>query len=109
VTLVEADERLLAKEPAFVGAAIRDALKTDGVTVRTGEKVETAPQGWRVLAAMGKRPRVEGIGLERLGLEPDTDDGLPVDEHCRVQQGLWAVGDVTSVAPEMSRRWSIGT
>lgn len=99
VTLVEADERPLAKEPAFVGTAIRDALKTDGVKVRTGEKVESAPDGWRMLAAMGKRPRVDGIGLERLGLEPDTDEGLPVDEHCRVQQGVWAVGDVTSVAP----------
>jgi len=99
VTLVESDERLLAREPAFVGAAIRDALAADGVTVRTGEQVDSAPAGWRILAAVGKRPRVEGIGLERLGLEPDPDDVLPIDERCRVQDGLWAVGDVTSVAP----------
>lgn len=99
VTLVEADGRLLAREPAFVGEAIRAALIADGVTVRTGEKVDSAPAGWRVLAAIGKTPRVTGIGLESLGLEPDPDGGLPVDEHCRVQDGLWAVGDVTSVAP----------
>jgi dihydrolipoamide dehydrogenase len=99
VMLVESDEHLLGREPAFVGEAIRAALTADGVTVRTGEKVDSAPAGWRVLAAMGKRPRVEGIGLERLGLEPNQDDGLSVDEHCRVQQGLWAVGDVTTVAP----------
>ena len=99
VTLIEADERLLAREPAFVGETIRDALRADGVTVRTGEKAESAPAGWRVLAAMGKRPRVEGIGLERVGVEPDPDDGIPIDEHCRVHDGLWAVGDVTSVAP----------
>jgi pyruvate/2-oxoglutarate dehydrogenase complex dihydrolipoamide dehydrogenase (E3) component len=99
VTLVEADERLLAREPAFVGDTIRDVLIADGVTVRTGEKVESAPAGWRVLAAIGKRPRVTGIGLERLGLEPDPASGLPTDERCRVQDGLWGVGDVTSVAP----------
>lgn len=99
VTLVEADGRLLAREPAFVGEAIRDALVADGVTVRTGEKVDSAPSGWRVLAAIGKTPRVTGIGLESLDLEPDPDGGLAIDETCRVQRGLWAVGDVTSVAP----------
>jgi dihydrolipoamide dehydrogenase len=99
VTLVETDDRLLAREPAFVGEAIRAALTADGVTVRTGAKVESAPAGWRVLAAMGTRPRVEGIGLERLGIAPDPDGGLPVDEHCRVHTGLWAVGDVTAIAP----------
>src|SRR5436305_1565420 len=98
-TRVETDGRLLAREPAFVGEAVRGALRADGVTVRTGEKVESAPAGWKVLAAMGSRPRVEGIGLERLGLEPDPDGGLPIDDHCRVQDGLWAVGDVTAVAP----------
>lgn len=99
VTLVEADDRLLGGEPAFIGDAIRAALRADGVAVRTGEKVDAAPAGWRVLAAMGKRPRIEGIGLERVGLDPDPDDGLPVDDRCRVQDGLWAVGDVTSIAP----------
>jgi dihydrolipoamide dehydrogenase len=99
VTLVEAGERLLDGEPAFVSDAIRRALEADDVTVRTGEKIDSAPAGWRVLAAIGTKPRVEGIGLERLGLAPDSDDGLPVDEHCRVQEGVWAVGDVTAVAP----------
>jgi dihydrolipoamide dehydrogenase len=99
VTLVEAGERLLDSEPAFVSDTIRRALEADGVTVRTGEKIEFGPAGWRVLAAIGKKPRVEGIGLERLGLSPDNDDGLAIDDRCRVHDGLWAVGDVTSVAP----------
>ncbi|MBV9098468.1 MAG: NAD(P)/FAD-dependent oxidoreductase [Frankiaceae bacterium] len=99
VTLVESGDQLLAREPAFVGEALRAALTADGVDVRTGEKVESAPDGWRVLAAMGTRPRVEGIGLERLGIDPDTDNGLAVDDRCRVQAGLWAVGDVTAIAP----------
>lgn len=99
VTLIEAGERLLDGEPAFVSGAIRRALEADGVTVRTGEKMESAPAGWRVLAAIGKKPRIEGVGLERLGLTPDRDDGLAVDDRCRVHDGLWAVGDVTAVAP----------
>jgi dihydrolipoamide dehydrogenase len=99
VTVIESDERLLGSEPAFVSDAVRAALERDGVTVRTGEEAGSAPPGWRVLAAVGKRQRVEGIGLERLGIDPDPDAGLAIDDRCRVQDGLWAVGDVTSVAP----------
>jgi pyruvate/2-oxoglutarate dehydrogenase complex dihydrolipoamide dehydrogenase (E3) component len=46
--------------------------------------------------ATGRRPRVEGIGLETVGIEPDPH-GIPVDEHLRAGERLWAVGDITGI------------
>jgi pyruvate/2-oxoglutarate dehydrogenase complex dihydrolipoamide dehydrogenase (E3) component len=48
--------------------------------------------------ATGRRPRVHGIGLETVGIEPDPR-GLRVDEHLRAGERLWAIGDVTGVWP----------
>ncbi len=48
------------------------------------------------LVATGRRPRVEGIGLDTVGIQADRH-GIPVDTHLRVGEGLWAIGDVTGV------------
>ena len=53
-------------------------------------------RGDHLLVATGRRPRVEGIGLETVGLRPDPH-GIPVDAHMRVAERLWAVGDVTGI------------
>ena len=55
-------------------------------------------RGDRLLVATGRRPRVDGIGLETVGIEPDRH-GIPVDAHLRAGEGLWAVGDVTGIWP----------
>jgi pyruvate/2-oxoglutarate dehydrogenase complex dihydrolipoamide dehydrogenase (E3) component len=41
---------------------------------------------------------VDGLGLDTVGVEP-TREGVPVDEHMRVADGLWAIGDVTGIWP----------
>ena len=46
------------------------------------------------LAATGRRPRRDDIGLETVGLEE-----LSVDTRMQVADGLWAVGDVTGIWP----------
>ena len=55
-------------------------------------------RGDRLLVATGRRPRVEGIGLETVGVEPDAH-GVPVDAHLRAAERLWAIGDVTGIWP----------
>ncbi|MFG2090673.1 MULTISPECIES: dihydrolipoyl dehydrogenase family protein [unclassified Spirillospora] len=117
VSVVEASGRLLAAEAPFAGEVLADALRRMGVDLRLGAgaghagRKDTGLRVWlsdggtldadRVLVAAGRRPRVEGIGLENLGVALAPGHGIPVDETCRVPSGsgrVWAAGDVTGVA-----------
>ena len=53
-------------------------------------------RGDRLLVCTGRRPRVEGIGLETVGVEANPH-GIRVDEHMRAGERLWAIGDVTGI------------
>jgi dihydrolipoamide dehydrogenase len=49
----------------------------------------------RVLVAVGRRPIVEGLGLETAGVDFDRK-GVKVDDRMRTNvPGIWAAGDVT--------------
>ncbi len=48
--------------------------------------------------ATGRRPRVNGLGLETVGVRAD-EHGIPVDDHLRAGERVWAIGDVTGVWP----------
>jgi pyruvate/2-oxoglutarate dehydrogenase complex dihydrolipoamide dehydrogenase (E3) component len=112
VTLVEAAERVLAREPAPLGEALGDALCRDGIELVLGTQAVAASRdgedfvlrledgrelrGDHLLVATGRRPRVEGIGLETVGINADAH-GIPVDAHMRAGDRLWAVGDITGI------------
>ena len=53
-------------------------------------------RGDRLLVATGRRPRVEDLGLETVGIEADAH-GVPVDASLRAGDRLWAIGDVTGI------------
>jgi pyruvate/2-oxoglutarate dehydrogenase complex dihydrolipoamide dehydrogenase (E3) component len=72
--------------------AVRDA---DGVAVTFDDGSRLTAE--RLVVATGRRPRVEGIGLDTVGIAP-RDGAIAVDERCRAAEGVWAVGDVTGVA-----------
>lgn len=113
VALAEGADRLAEREDEAVCGLLRDGLEADGVDVRTGvhatrvrregdERVITLDDGGElrgeeVVIAVGRRPRARGIGLETIGLDGDLR-AVPVDEHCRVADGVWAAGDCTGVA-----------
>jgi pyruvate/2-oxoglutarate dehydrogenase complex dihydrolipoamide dehydrogenase (E3) component len=112
--LVEGADRLLPREPAPLGEALGEALRRDGIELRLGMHATAALRegdefvlrfdggtdlrGDRLLVATGRRPRVEGIGLETVGVAVDPR-GIPVDEHLRAGERLWAIGDVTGIWP----------
>jgi len=114
VTLVQHADRLINREDAKVSEIIREVLEEEGIDVRVGrraEKVRKNGEGVVVelddgaeievdvlVIGAGRKPRMEGIGLESVGVETNGK-GLLIDEHCRVAEGVWAVGDVTGVMP----------
>src|SRR5258708_37960815 len=55
-------------------------------------------RGDGLLVATGRRPRVEGIGLEPVGIQA-SPKGIAVDDHLRAGERLWAIGDVNGIWP----------
>jgi pyruvate/2-oxoglutarate dehydrogenase complex dihydrolipoamide dehydrogenase (E3) component len=51
-------------------------------------------RGDQLLVATGRRANLKDIGLETVGLDPSARL-LEPDDHLRVGEGLWAIGDVT--------------
>jgi pyruvate/2-oxoglutarate dehydrogenase complex dihydrolipoamide dehydrogenase (E3) component len=112
VALVEGATHVLAREPAPLGEALGEVLRRDGVELLLGVHATAARRegqdyvlvlgngrelrGDRLLVATGRRPRVEGLGLDTVGVQADGH-GIGVDAHLRVADRLWAVGDVTGV------------
>jgi pyruvate/2-oxoglutarate dehydrogenase complex dihydrolipoamide dehydrogenase (E3) component len=126
-TLIEAEDHALPAEAHFTGEILADGLRRTGVDVRLGSaavKAETTDSGLaltladgsrieadRVLLATGRRPRLSGLGLDKLNIDVGPTMALPVEATCRVvpagpggrirrknSSHVWAAGDVTGVA-----------
>jgi pyruvate/2-oxoglutarate dehydrogenase complex dihydrolipoamide dehydrogenase (E3) component len=114
VAIVEGAGHLLAREPAPLGLALGEALGREGIEVVVGVQATRARRdgedfvleledgrelrGEKLLVATGRRPRVQGIGLETVGIEADPR-GVAVDEHLRAGERIWAIGDITGIWP----------
>jgi pyruvate/2-oxoglutarate dehydrogenase complex dihydrolipoamide dehydrogenase (E3) component len=112
VALIEGAPNLLPHEPEPLGVALGEVLTADGVEFRLAVRAVAARRdaddyvlvlddgqevrGDHLLVATGRRLRVEGIGLETVGVDPDRH-GVPVDARLRVTDRLWAIGDVTGI------------
>jgi dihydrolipoamide dehydrogenase len=113
-TVIDGAPHLLAREPAPLGEALGEELRDEGIELVLGVKVTGAwrdgedyvleaddgreLRGDKLLVATGRRPRVEDIGLETVGVEADPN-GVKVDDHLRVADRLWAIGDVNGASP----------
>jgi len=112
--IIEGADRLIPREAAPLGQGLGEALRKDGIEVVLGTRVTSARRdgeeyvlrsddgtefrGDRVLVATGRRPRVEGIGLETVGVEANPH-GIRVDDHLRAGERLWAIGDCNGIWP----------
>lgn len=112
--IIEGAERVLPREAAPLGEALGEALRRDDIEIMLGKHATAARQadgdyvlefdggievrGDHLLVATGRRPRVNGIGLETVLIEPNPH-GIPVDDHLRAGENLWAIGDVTGIWP----------
>ena len=112
--IVDMAEHVLGREPAPLGKALGEVLQGEGIELVMSASASAARRegdefvlelddgrelkGDRLLVATGRRPRVSGIGLETVGVEPDGH-GVPVDMHLRAAEKVWAIGDVVGIWP----------
>jgi pyruvate/2-oxoglutarate dehydrogenase complex dihydrolipoamide dehydrogenase (E3) component len=114
VDLIQIGPKLLPREDEEAGELLGDCLRSEGVRIHTCTEVERVEcsysdcfhlrvpdgediQADRLLVATGRKPRVEELGLEALGVRLERH-GIVVDERLRAAPGVWGVGDVTGVA-----------
>ena len=115
VTLLEQGPRLLPREDEDVAAFARQTLEREGVRVLTGrralrfERAGATRHLWvegdavplefdTLLCATGRQPRLQGLGLEELGLDTNT----PLDVNACLQTRwphIYVAGDVASPIP----------
>jgi len=108
VTLVQGDTRLLARVDADAAELVEQALRADGVDVRLNVRAESIASSSlflsdgshvpfdRLLVATGRKPNVDGLDALELKI---TRRGITVDERLRAAENVWAIGDVTGIAP----------
>ncbi len=63
------------------------------VTLAGGETLEAE----RLLAAVGRKPNVDDLGLEQLEVQI-SERGIEVDEQLRAAENVWALGDCNGIA-----------
>ena len=110
VTIVERGEHLFGRVHPDAGEVLGELFREEGIDVRIGVGIERAEPGVqlhlsdgstleteRLLIATGRRPNVERLGLDGLGVQI-TGRGVEVDERLRAAENVWAIGDVTGVA-----------
>ena len=123
VTVIEALSQVLPAYDAELARPVAASLRQLGIVVHlgctvlglgdSGDRVhmrdakgaEREVDADQVLVAIGRRPRTEGWGLERLRLDMDGRF-VKVDAQCRTSmRNVWAIGDVTG-EPMLAHRAS---
>ena len=110
VTIVEAGERILGPEEPESSELLATIFEREGIVVRTGAAAErvfmdgsdiaiglgdgSVVKSERLLVAVGRRAPGKELNVAAIGIDENTRY-LPVDEHCRVTDGVWAIGDIT--------------
>lgn len=110
VTVLEYADRILSGIDAEIASEALTLFRKQGLDIRLGAKVKRARADGngavvecegqdpircdRVLAATGRKPATDGIGLETVGIATDPRGFIPVDSHFRTAApGIWAIGD----------------
>jgi len=115
VTVVERLPQLLPQEDPEVADALQAQLESEGMVVHTATTVERVSRDGKetlvgcsegrtlktdvLLVAVGRRPVVDGLGLDAAGVDHDAK-GVPVDRRQRTsQKHIYACGDVCGPYP----------
>ena len=115
VTIVDRNGRLMSKEDPDVCEALRSLLVDEGIDILLNARIkqvsgkcgdwvsvlveengiEKVLKGSHVLAATGRNPNTEGLGLELTGVELTDRGYIKVNERLQTTApGVWAIGEV---------------
>ena len=114
VTVVEMLPQILPQTDLQVAQVLQRSLKKQGLNIllkTTLDQVEITPTGIvanltaakgpqqlhcdKILVATGRRAQTLGLGLEQVGLQPNQQGQLEVDENYQTTvSGIYAVGDL---------------
>ncbi|MDH3635947.1 MAG: FAD-containing oxidoreductase [Gammaproteobacteria bacterium] len=114
VTVVEKHDRIIGRDDDDVSNAVRKILEGEGVQFRlnadcfrvrktdTGVAIRVScdegPEevtGSHLLAAVGRDPNTDDLGVDRAGVETNRFGFINVDDQLRTSvPGIWAIGDV---------------
>ncbi|CUP95045.1 pyridine nucleotide-disulfide oxidoreductase [Clostridium paraputrificum] len=116
VTVIEAGDRLAAREDKDISNNIKEILENKGISFVLNSKVksfkeegneitvtyldtltnlETEVKGDVVLIATGRKPNTEGLNLEAAGVKTTDRGAVVVDNRLRTNiPNIWAIGDV---------------
>ena len=116
VTVIERNAQILEKEERELAELVSHVLEREGIKLITGaelQRVQKTPAGKKliyqreqegereivvddILVALGRRPALEGLGLEKIGVKT-SKNGIEVDKTLRTSiPHIWAAGDVAS-------------
>ena len=113
VILLERGAEILSNDDPAAAAVVRASLERDGVDVRLNAEADRvgatadgrtvhlkgggSVSGTHLLVAVGRRPNVDGLGLEAAGVEYDGRTGVAVDDRLKTSNDrIYAAGDVCS-------------
>ena len=99
---IRKDGQRIFKKQGFefkLGTKVTGAQATaTGVTLTVEPAAGGAPEtieASHVLVSIGRRPNTEGLGLEKIGLQPNQRHQIETDHYFRTAvDGVWAIGDV---------------
>lgn len=108
VTLLEGADRMLPRDEQEASEVLAGKFAQEGIALRFNAMMEDAWQtvdgvhlvaggeeyvGDKLLIAVGRRPNVDGLDLERAGVTY-SEHGVRVDDHLRTsQRHIYAAGD----------------
>ncbi|MDY6778504.1 MAG: dihydrolipoyl dehydrogenase, partial [Candidatus Nanohaloarchaea archaeon] len=110
VTVIEAKERILPRNNEEAASIVRERAEELGMDIRTGTEVDSVDvaddeatvtteaesiEADKVLVAVGRHPRTDGLGLDSAGVTKDDNGFIEVDETLQTSNDrVYAIGDV---------------
>ncbi|HUB19632.1 MAG TPA: dihydrolipoyl dehydrogenase [Acidobacteriaceae bacterium] len=122
ISIIEFLPRVVPNEDEEVSKELTRAFKKRGIDINVGAKVETVEktrtgakvtftasdgkkvekEAEKVLVAVGRAPRTEGIGLETTKIKPERGF-IKVNEWMQTDEpGIYAIGDIVAGLPQLA-------